>query len=51
MDDFIQPKSRNELAERLLGKILQPQDTDEEILYKYLLNNSIYLNFKRWLTP
>lgn len=40
MDDFIQPKSRNELAERLLGKILQPQDTDEEILYKYLLNLS-----------
>lgn len=36
LDDFIHLRTKNELLERLLDKILQPNDNDEEILYSYL---------------
>lgn len=40
LDDFIQLHSREELLHRLLEKILQPEDNDEEILYNFLLSLS-----------
>lgn len=38
LDDFVRPRTRSEVCERLIDKILQREPNDEEILYNFLLS-------------